>query len=210
MTESRQEILITRYVDQSASPEDLRELTRMAQSDADLWNQLQQAVDDHAALMLAVDRETAIVDDISIRDLTNNPVPVEPALIQRPAHTLWSRWSGWAAAAVLAIVWVGLEQLPTARNLPTPISNPVQVSNVDDALANYISTAKSQGRLLQELPKVLIRTQPSADGTETEVTYLRQFVERVQATEFHGLDRINQTSPTLPVQWSGQSSGEMY
>lgn len=113
-----------------------------------------------------------------------------------------THWSGWAVAALIAIAWIGAWMNPVGslhNNGTLPLHGPGTGPAIAGPLLNGTSGASTvsfdhltpdqaydvyrlrgfaAGRLLEELPTLMIETRPSADGATVEVFYIRQLLER--------------------------------
>ena len=175
--ESREDILIHRVIDGWATGDDLRDLFALAAADGSIWDRLESARGDREALAAAVN------DAVSIADHVDAPVH---APHEAPLRVRFAGWTGWAAAAavVLAWSWFGQIPLPNGGAVSGPSIQPASLT-ADDALAQYIEVSTAEKRFLRELPQVLVETRPAADGQGTEVTYLRQFLERAVVNDLY-------------------------
>jgi hypothetical protein len=172
---------------------------------------LHAAVDDHAALVTAIVRRTVIAYAIDLLVLQSADLGWANVTFESSARSRWIRWSGWSVAAAVALMWIGMSQFtPTSNRSGTSNIQPASLT-ASEARSRYVEAGKAEGILLQELPKVLIRTQQSSDGKETEVVYLRQFVERTTPSAFYGVERDESDVPrVVPVKWTNPSTGELY
>ena len=104
------DILVTRVVDGRDTASDWRALESLASADPQVWRTLAQAQRDHRAMSREVRAQTAIAAHVSA------PVHVlgragAPAVGEREAMSRRTRdvstWAGWAAAAAIALAFVG-------------------------------------------------------------------------------------------------------
>jgi len=183
--ESREDILISRVIDGTARADDLREIASLAAGDASLWDRLASADSDRAALTLALASAIVVADAVE--------APMHAYAEQKESHGRYrfigaSGWVGWSAAAAVVFAWTISSRGP----VPGPIGGPsTEVRSVslsaDDALAKYIEASKAEDRFIRELPKVMVESHRASDGSGTEVTYLRQFIERVTVNNLYEL-----------------------
>ncbi len=184
--ETREDILISRIIDGYARADDLREVATLAAGDASVWDRLAAADADRTALTLAMDREIAVANAI---EAPMYECPSEPDESGGRYRFLGaSGWMGWAAAAAIIFAWT----ISSGGPRPGPTVGPgTGVRNVslsaDDALAKYIEASKAEDRFIRELPKVMVESHLAADGRRTEVTYLRQFVEKAMVNDLYEL-----------------------
>ncbi len=180
--ESNEDILISRIIDGHARADDLRQLSSLALADSSLWDRLAEADADREALCLAVESEIAVADGVAAplheTEATNGPY----------RFVGWSGWIGWAAAAAVIFAWTISSSGPVNSGAPMSGSGVRNVSmTADDALAKYIEASKAEDRFVKELPKVMVESHLAADGRSTEVTYLRQFVEKATVNDLYEL-----------------------
>lgn len=184
--ETREDILISRIIDGNAGADDLREVATLAAGDASVWDRLAAADADRSALALAMDREIAVANII---EAPMHECPSEPGESGGRYRFIGaSGWMGWAAAAAIILAWT----ISSSGPRPVPTVGPgTEVRNVslsaDDALAKYIEASKAEDRFIREMPKVMVESHLAADGRSTEVTYLRQFVEKATVNDLYEL-----------------------
>ena len=201
----REDVLISRAIDGQAGPEEWTELADLARTDRAVWARVSAALADHAALTDYVNHRVAAANSLAL-PVGHGPGPsCEGFHAGRAASKRWvglARWSGWAAAAVVALAWVGLHrvQSPTRGPLtaaettrdddpqdppgPALAVTPVSLTT-DQARQNYLDTGLAEGRIVREMEPVWLGSNVGADGRPAEVFYLRQFIERV---EVEGVD----------------------
>lgn len=137
--------------------------------------------------------------------------------------------AGWLAALVLLCAWLhasGATQTPKfeddslaprrlggelavagdAANGPANSAAPavaVGVITFDDALSHYRTSGREEGRLVNELPMMVVDTQPQAGSDQLEVLYLRRFLERTTVDQVYELGtRDDGTAVAVPVQYT--------
>lgn len=192
---TREEVLIGRVTDHEASPEDWRELETLASADPTVWNRLAQAQRGHALLQRRVE------DELTIAELVD--APAYHAGGTRTLQARWMLYSGWAAAALIALSWagalgfgfepIGAEHGATA-GLPAGFST-------DRLLGEYIDRGREQGLVVGELPMLMLETRPSDVDGRVEVIYVRQLVERAVVNDVYEVSRDELGEPT-PVRIS--------
>lgn len=204
---TREDILIGRVVDGEASPSDWGELEHLARGDTGLWQRLAQSQRAHARL------ERAVEDRIAVAELIELP---EPPGVLASFRARWQSWSGWAAAAAVAIAWLGAGRGP-AMNAPTgPASQGAAIAglSLDDALQQYIERGRRDGRVLREMPAQYVDSRDLGQGKGREVIFVRQILERMPVTDVHvarvvkdehGEERIVPESRPLPADMLGAS-----
>jgi len=169
------DLLISRVIDGSASPEDWSSFRILAASDAEVWTELSDAQREHEALCEVMHAATAIADGVDLPGGSGSPLIFESRV------TKASRWGGWAIAAVVLLGWftgtfsMNPAQIKTntAGLLPT-----LQQASPDEAFGQYLHAGQDSGQVVGEMPnQIVIETLPLEDGT-IEVTFIRQVVER--------------------------------
>lgn len=197
---TREEILIGRVTDGEASAADWSELDALAAADPGVWNRLAAEQRRHAALEQAVD------DALTVGELVDLPT------WQNGGAATWSaRWSGrlgWAAAAAVALAWVGTHRAglqaggaaPSNRNGAPQQANLFPGGAVGGSgalLDQYLDQGREEGRVLDELPTLLVETRRNPDGEGSEVIYVRQILERATVREMYtvGTDEFGQPRP---------------
>jgi hypothetical protein len=90
-------------------------------------------------------------------------------------------WGGWAAAAMVALAV--FTNRPGAVSPASPI--PTQQAGLDGLLSQYLDEGKKAGSVVGELPdKVVLDSVKTADG-QTEITYVRQIVEKALVNDLY-------------------------
>lgn len=193
MTPTREEILIGRVVDGEATGADWSELDALARGDGAVWTRLAGAQRSHADLARAVD------DELTVAELTEPPGRVTLAA-QGAVSYRWRVYSGWAAAAAVALTWATASGLGIAPRVPGVTTSSL---GPDALLTQYMDSGKAQGRVLGELPMVMIETTPVSavgeDGQRVEVVYIRRVLERAVVNGVYTLGQDEHGDPT-PVQ----------
>lgn len=180
--ESNEDILISRIIDGHARADDLRQLSTLALADNSVWDRLAEADADREALCLAVESEIAVAQGVAA-PMRDTEAPAGPY-----RFVGWTGWMGWAAAAAVVFAWTVSSRGPVSNGTALPGAGIQNVSlTADDALAQYIKASKAEDRFIKELPKVMVESHLAADGRSTEVTYLRQFVEKATVNDLYEL-----------------------
>ncbi len=168
----QEELLIERVLSGSSEASDWEELEARAKRDPGLWRRLALCLRDGNLLADAVEEAAARADALEWN--------LSPAPRQRVRRRRWTAGLGWAAAAVLALLW--LAPTPSPRGLENgggaDHPQPGAVASSDAAWRLYREAAAREGRLVEELPLVMVDQRPLPDGAGAEVTYLRRIVER--------------------------------
>ncbi len=198
MNSPDRDILISRVVDGTALDHDWAALESLAQKDPGLWRDLAQSQRQHAALVSVVGSAVRIADETPL------DIP-ESHVIGRISGV--ARWGGWAAAAAVALAWLGgarpggQSHMQTAGP-PGGITGAPAFTDPAEALGAYLRLGLDQGTVLGEMPaKVVLQTLPADDGSQRyDVYYLRQIVERARVDDVYRMssDELGRTSP-LPT-----------
>ncbi|MFG0285719.1 MAG: hypothetical protein ACF8R7_14975 [Phycisphaerales bacterium JB039] len=184
MPEVDKDILISRVVDDEASPEDWARLKALAAEDSAIWRDLFETQRAHAELASAVDRE------LSVAEYIDAPVQDHLTIQLTDRVRRGLSWAGWAAAAAVALAWVGLG--PTAGD-----QGPARAElSPTDYLQRYLETGRQEGLVQGEAPaKTLISAQPAPGGAGFEVIYIRQIVERAVVNDLYQIGSDDAGNP---------------
>lgn len=205
------ELLISRIADGEGAPSDWQAFDTLAQRVPGAWQELACAQRAHAAMSVAVGVALHAADRVSLPGRAMARAYAGIAEADAPERiVLWSRvrsWGGWAAAAAVGLAWMtgGFKGLPvhnsTARGPATvPVQSAgFQINSPEDAINIYKDMGKEKGSFLGEVPqRIKISSVPTADGRGWEVTYLRQFIEKVTVmdlVEFPSADESGKPEP---------------
>ncbi len=193
MTLEREDVLISRIVDGAAGDADWRELHELAESDPGVLRRLSEAQR----------RETALREAVGL-ELDRSLEAELPEAHSATVHRFRSRlqvWTGWAAAAAVALAWATasglLDRSPEGGNV-AGVGGAMWAApaNSEEALERYQLMGLAEGRVLGELPLVMIQAERRADGA-TDVTYLRQILERRTVTDVYEPGVDEQGRPAL-------------
>ncbi|MGH7244736.1 MAG: hypothetical protein ACREJD_15085 [Phycisphaerales bacterium] len=192
MSTPEKDILISRVVDGVAAPGDWVELDMLGAADSSLWRELAQAQRDKQLL------DQAVGEAISIADVVELPQNEWQA-----RRLSVPQWTGWAAAAVLALAMFVVPKWGTSNGSVAGFTPPVQAEeqSTDAALNSYLAKGRDDGRVIRQLPEfVVLESKPAADGRGYDVVYLRQIVERarVESVNSYQVDDAGRKLP-LPV-----------
>ena len=170
------DLLISRVIDGSASPEDWSSFRVLASSDAEVWTDLSNAQREHEALCEVMRAATAIADGVELPGGSGSPLVFESRV------TSAARWVGWAIAAVLLIGWftgtISMNQNRGDNQQVTAGLLSLGDASSEEAFGQYMQAGQSNGQVIGEMPKqIVVETRPLEDGT-LEVIYLRQVIER--------------------------------
>ncbi len=172
-TPPSEEILIHRVIEGDSSREDWLALEQLADGDRCVWERLARTLQVEAELRRDGKHAVSLADHI---ELTSE--------ISAPRNFL-PRWAGWAAAVVLAAAWVVGSFSSDSGDPRNEGSLPAsETQTADSAYMQYIQKGISEGRILEELPRVVMETRPAAKGDGVEVLYVRRLLERTVVDQF--------------------------
>ncbi len=174
------DVLISRIVDNEATPADWAVFHALAEHDSDLWRDLAEAQR----------TQTELGEEVGVAIAASGLVDV-------PMHTEIERrfsnrirmigiWGGWAAAACIGVMWMN------GANAPQQTPGAGNAASLVDPLRTYLDRGQADGRVIQEMPeKVLVGVSPVTDangndiGSGYEVVYLRQILERAVVKDLY-------------------------
>lgn len=181
MNLTQKDLLIHRLLEGSDSSADWNEIELLASNDPNLWKELGTALRDQNELQSVVSDSVAKADAIEL--------PFDQTHQQGTWSKRLQKWSGWAAACLLAVIlWTESRThfgTGGGHNLASPV--PVRLSPAE-ALDQY----RESDRFVRDLPNRVVHSQPAADGDGLEVIYVRQIMEKAlvrEAYDFHPNDR---------------------
>lgn len=210
-------ILMTRCIDGCASREDWAEFEAHASRDPSLWRDLALDYRNQGMLADAVREATLVSDRVDVPVAATSHAPATPHALQyqpelvatgfRARMSRVGSWGGWAAAAALLLAFVGRSPVSGTDHSPDIVSMAgigpdLSSLTADQARGLYYEKGVRDGRVIRELPKVLLDSRPTIDGEGVEVTYLRQFMERDTVRDIYRFtqDEAGNTTPVrLPV-----------
>lgn len=196
MTGIDRDILITRVLDGEATPEDWAAFRAMAARDQSVWAELADAQQDRAELA------GALAEAIAIADRVDAPVEIHASERFNSRLRIGVAWAGWAAAAMLALgAFTGRLGLPgpAMPSASTQEAGLVPIDSPEEALQLYFDKGQESGLVLGEMPdRVLLSSEPLADGSGFTVVYLRQIVERQRVPDLFQLG-VNEAGEQVPV-----------
>lgn len=254
------EVLLSRVLDQVATPADWNALDRLAMRDATVWRELalslrQQQDLVHAVACAGNQAEMIDLEAIERADAQRKHAQRAAAIVPGPrpattAHTAPTprehnraarldrhhnvalkrrlrtvlTWSGWLAAAAVALVAVDARFAGIAP-LTHPGTSPLTSSSAGEsqatlipsilaagtgttsshALREYLRKGSEEGTVLGEMPrKILMQAQPASDGNGYEIVYIRQILERTRVNDIYRFsqDEAGRATP-VPIQFNG-------
>ena len=175
MTLTREDILISRIVDGSAEPADWAELESISETDPQALRRLAEAQRREGDLRASLGEALNEADEIDL--------PLAHTATVYTFRTRLQTWTGWAAAAALALAWLtaGGMLRTNAGGGESQVAGWTP-GTADEAYEQYQMVGLAEGRVLGELPKVMIQVERLENG-QAEVTYLRRVLERRLVTD---------------------------
>jgi len=190
------DLLVSRIADGEAGEGDWAAFDGLAAKHPDAWKALARAQHDHGAMSLAVGVALHAADRVELPSA--DAAGLFAARRGAPQRVLtWTRlgaWSGWAAAAAVAVMaWngtlAGVARVPrggggnTANIVPTGWT----LNTPDEAASAYVDIGRKAGSVVGELPTrpVVGRIPMVLESGErgVRVLYIRQFVEQTVVTD---------------------------
>lgn len=171
---TREDVLIGRVVDHEASPADWARLDELAQDDPTLWARLGRAQRAHAGLRIAIE------DAIARAELVDIPEGRAHGAGRRSVIARIGSFAGWAAAAALLLALIN----PALRGTASPGSSLagftlLSQASPEEAYTQYVASGLADGRVVSEMPTLLLEQQTDPDTGRTEVLVVRRIVERL-------------------------------
>ncbi|MFG0285483.1 MAG: hypothetical protein ACF8R7_13785 [Phycisphaerales bacterium JB039] len=168
MTRDSLELAAHRLVSREAAVDDVEALLRADRAGEPVLPLLLDLARDDAEARAELDARLSGAGDVA---LPRRPVPSI-----RPLR--WTGATGWLAAAVVALLWLGFG-LSASRPAPAPLSGAALTTA--EALDRYIAAGVLEGRIIAELPTVMVQSRPLDDGAE--ILYVRRVLERAVVSE---------------------------
>ena len=194
--------LISRVIDGDVSDEQWHEFETLAQANPALWRELAESQRDHASLVAVVESASTAAQGVSI---PTQQIEIESFAGFTPARLRLGRasaWSGWAVAALLAIV--GSAKI---AQFEQPITTGERLSRAsllnsltpDESYQHYLEKGRAAGQVVGEMPAmVMVETRPAPSGHGYEVLYLRQVLERAFVPDLYQVNgQTEHGQPTL-------------
>ncbi|MFN0057567.1 MAG: hypothetical protein ACKVX7_03845 [Planctomycetota bacterium] len=207
---SRDEVLIDRVVDGDATAADWAELELLAERDPGTWQRLGLAIRSEAELRLALESELACADRVEL------PIPSSAARAIASGPFALRPKAGWVAAALVLATW-GATTVLAPRSPSASLPTPAQIAETESsgealsanaALRRYVELGRREGRVLAELPNLVMEKRALPDQQAMEVLYLRRTLERATVDQFFDLGRDEFGQPaSIPVSYSQVNGG---
>lgn len=191
---TQEQRLIARIVDGEANDADWSAFRALAEPEPGLWRRLAEAQRDQDLLCTAIEDRLDVAEDVEI--------PVRMADAAGAFSFRLRAWSGWAAAAVVALAWIGVSgAAPRLFDSGSGQSAGMGATlSTRQALEQYLDVAGREGRIVRELPQIMVETRAVGDGGGVEVLYVRQFLERAVVDQMYevSFDELGNPQP-IPV-----------
>lgn len=173
------ELLISKAVDGRATRLEWAVLEIAAHEKPVVWRELALTMRDNALLEATVSRAADRAEQVTL--------PASGAVTTAPSSL--RTWGGWAAAAVLGVMFIA--QWRNLANQPASVggSSQPQVAGLggftaDQAREAYLQRGKQDGSVLGEMPaKVIVQGSPVQNGQGYEVVFIRQIVEKARVDD---------------------------
>ncbi len=173
MSVDQHEQMIDRMLNRQIEARDLDELAQLSQTQPEALVRIAAALRGAAQIESGVEAAQTLAETIEL-PATGDRESNRPSVEARGVGS----WSGWAAAAMVAAAWTLAATLNSTPPPETPpLGNDVLLT-ANQALQQYMRAGTDEGRIVQELPLLTVEIKPTLDGEESEVIYLRRFIER--------------------------------
>ena len=195
MSAERVDQLLSLIVQGDAGEPQWADWQRHAEADPTLWRRLALAQRDQAELCGAVNTLIALADDVPL------PQPAAEGVLARIGIGAM-RWSGWAVAAVLALVAlpIGRAPAPAPPAVDGALSTATPARSLEDVWDQYIDQGRREGRVLGELPaRILLDSRRVSDGYQ--LLYLRPVLETRQVPEIYSPNGEDERGEPVFVKW---------
>lgn len=169
MSTDQHEQLIVRILNRELQARDLDELAQLSQTEPQALSQIAATLRAAATIETGVEAAQSIAASIELPDSND---------LKSSASIPVVRWSGWAAAAMLAAAWVlSVVLKPSLPSVDGPIRSNILLS-ANEALEQYIRAGIAEGRIIEELPLLTVDLRPAEDGEGMDVFYIRRVIEK--------------------------------
>ncbi len=175
MSVDQHEQMIDRMLNRQIEARDLDELAQLSQTQPEALMRIAAALRGAAQVESGVEAAQALAETIEL-PATDDRESNRPSLVARGVGS----WSGWATAAMVAAAWSLAAMLNSTPPAATPSGGSDVLLTANQALEQYMRAGTDEGRIVQELPLLTVDIRPTPDGDESEVIYLRRFMERAR------------------------------
>ncbi|MAG55359.1 MAG: hypothetical protein CMJ83_03625 [Planctomycetes bacterium] len=167
MEHAREEILVGRAVDGTASADEWTEIEARADADPIVWRRIGHSMRDEAFLRGGLDDAFAVADGVGL------PGAAAP----RFTRVLDNRFA--RAAVVLIAITAGFSIGSTSSGVASEAAEPTaRFASPAELLRKYVEGGRAEGRVVDELPELLLHHRPASSGEGIEVFYVRRLLER--------------------------------
>ncbi len=173
MSVDQHEQMIDRMLNRQIEARDLDELAHLSQTQPEALVRIAAALRAAAQVESGVEAAQALVETIEL-PATGDRVSNRPSFVARGVGS----WSGWATAAMVAAAWILAAMLNSTPPEVPPSGGSDVLLTANQALEQYMRAGADEGRIVRELPLLTVGIRPTPDGEESEVIYLRRFMER--------------------------------
>ena len=212
MNEAREQLLISRVIDDPAAEPAWRELESLAETDTGVWKQVALAQRDHADLCRAMAGAAAVADRVELPAVHRPAVSTHHSSTHLRLNRLGA-WTGWAVAALVTIVASGQFAQPWRFDGPLPVdpshhAGP-SIQSAADAFKAYLEKGRESGEVVGEIPaKLLVDTKPAQSGGY-EVIFVRQVMERAIVPDLYRFSGQDETGRPTLVRYQVQVQNSM-
>ncbi len=175
MRVDQHEQMIDRMLNRQIEARDLDELAQLSQTQPEALVRIAAALRAAAQVEAGVEAAQALAETIEL-PATGDRESNRPSLVARSVGS----WSGWATAAMVAAAWILAAMLNSTPPEVTPSGGSNVLLTANQALQQYMRAGTDEGRIIQELPLLTVEIKSTPDGGESEVIYLRRFMERAR------------------------------
>lgn len=189
MTHVHEDNLIGRIAANEADGAEWKALEQHASSHPGASERLARALRDELQVRGALAEALDAADGVELPE----HVPAESLRLAFGHHGV-SMWGGWAMAAMVALAWFGLSFFAPDRPGLSPAAGGgpsiTQADlSADDALRQYVERGAREGRVLQELPMIMVEMRQDDGSGRMDVVYIRPLLERAPIESAYELRR---------------------
>ena len=193
---------LSRIVDRIDVPEDWRRLRRAASVDETVYAELIDWLEQDAELRAATHRIVAVADQVELQSV---PAGTLPHGLRVFLHGPLFGMTGWLAAALLAVFWLG-DQLASDAPPAAPRTTPLELLSADGGLfaagpSDETVDRAALARAFPELPPILVRAEPLESGGY-DVVWMRRTFEQASVPELFGV-AYDEYGEATPVPYQG-------
>jgi hypothetical protein len=187
--QSRAHSLISHVIDGDVSDDQWGEFEQLAQANPLLWRELAESQRDHASLTMAMDEASHVAQRVSVSMAAGEPEQCIEGTQNRLRLNRASAWSGWAVAALIAIVAstkIAQFEQPLGSGEYRSRATVLNSLTPDESYQHYLKKGRESGQVVGEMPAmVMVETRQAPSGQGYEVLYLRQVLERTVVPDLY-------------------------